>query len=83
MDSTIWSQKESLANEPWLVEESGEFVLNRLYGGSVYASLGFTITLPFLLLLSWSWRFLLARIRELSDAVRGKCVQNNKAGGSR
>jgi len=72
MDSHIWEQKESLANSPWLVEESGEFFLKRLYGGSVYASVSFAVTFLFLLLISWSWRFLLARIRELSDAIRGK-----------
>lgn len=70
MDSYIWEEKESLAHEPWLIEETSQLVLNRLYGGSVYAFGGFVVT--FLLLIFWSWRFLLARIRELSDAIPGK-----------
>jgi hypothetical protein len=45
----------------------------RLFGYGVGgAALGFGATLGLLAAMGWMWRFLLARIRELADAVRGK-----------
>jgi hypothetical protein len=72
MDSYIWERREALANTPWLVEESGTFFLNRLYSGALYASVCFVGAFLALLFISWFWRFFLARIRELSEAIRGK-----------
>lgn len=72
MDRYVWQERESLANEPWETEETNQFYLRKFLGGLAYAAIGFVATLIFLVLISWSWKFLLARIREVSDAIRGK-----------
>jgi hypothetical protein len=72
MDSYIWERREALANTSWLVEESGTVFLNRLYSGALYALVCFVVAFISLFLISWLWRFFLARVRELSDAIRGK-----------
>jgi len=72
MDSYVWQDRESLSNKPWFVEETSQFYLRKFYSGLTYAAIAFVATLLFIVLLSWSWKFLLARIREVSDAIRGK-----------
>jgi hypothetical protein len=72
MNSYIWKEKETLSNRPWIIEEKNDFYLKKLYSGVVYAATAFVASLLCLLLLSWSWKFLLARIREVADAIRGK-----------
>jgi hypothetical protein len=72
MNSYIWKEKETLSSSPWIIEENNDFYLRKLYSGVAYAAAAFVATLLCLLLGSWSWKFLLARIREVADAIRGK-----------
>ena len=71
MNRHIWQERESFANEPWEIEETNQFYLRKFLGGLTYAAIGFVATLLLLMLISWSWKFLLTRIREVSDAIRG------------
>jgi hypothetical protein len=72
MDKYIWIDRESLANEPWLIEESKQFAVRKVTSTLFYAAAGFATSFLLLIIIVWSWKFLLARIRELSDAFRGK-----------
>jgi hypothetical protein len=71
MNSYFWQERESFANKPWEIEETNQFYLRKFFGGLTYAAIGFVATLLFLMFISSSWKFLLARIREVSDAIRG------------
>ncbi len=70
--SGSWEVRYVEAARPWVIEERGAFLAKR--AGAVVAGLvgGFLAAFLALALLAWTWCFLLARIRELSSAVRGK-----------
>ena len=71
-ESYAWDGRFVAASEPWHVEEAGQFLLRRLQGAAIGGAGGFGAVFAFLLLLSWLWKFLLARLREVSDAIRGR-----------
>jgi hypothetical protein len=72
LESYTWDKRSSLAAQPWQVEGKRKLLAKRILFASGGAVAGFLLTFIALALLVWSWRFLLARIRELSDAMRGK-----------
>ena len=71
-ESYVWRERSTIAARAWDVETTASY-RGRLFGyGLGGAAFGFGATLGLLALMGWTWRFLLARIRELSDAFRGK-----------
>ncbi len=71
-DSYAWEEGFARAAQPWQVEERGRFFGRRISYAAGATVGGFLLTFGALALLLWSWRFVLARIRELSNAFRGK-----------
>jgi hypothetical protein len=67
-----WNQRFQTAATLWQIEEVRTRRLHMAVFGAGGAVGGFTGALIALALVSWMWCFLLARIRELSDALRGK-----------
>jgi hypothetical protein len=69
-DTITWEHRGELAARPWDVEEPAHLLRRRLQFAALGVVLGFAAAFGSLALLAWSWDFLLARIRELSDAIR-------------
>lgn len=67
-----WNKRFELSKEPFRIASFSERVLH-VIGLSLLALIGaFIIIWLFLILISWSWYFILDRIAELSDAIRRK-----------
>ena len=71
-ESLTWDARHTLARRPWDVEEPRQLRSRRVGYAALGAASGFGLTLIVLALLVWLWRFFLARLREIADAVRGK-----------
>ena len=69
---SAWERRLPVSFQPWQIEERGRLWARR--SGAAIAGLvgGFLLALGTLASVAWAWRFLLARIREVSDAVRGR-----------
>lgn len=67
-----WDRRIAEAAKPWQLESRSRLLMGR-FGYAVGGAIGaFLVMLLLLAALVWSWHFLLARIREVSQAVRGR-----------
>ncbi len=70
--SYVWQDRQRIAAQAWFLEESGELWGRRATAAACGGTIAFAVSLGFLALVGWLWRFFLARLREISNAVRGK-----------
>lgn len=71
-DSDIWKDRYKISNEPWVIEEKTQLILKTLGYSFLIAFGAFAAVFSILWVLSWGWGFLLARVREISRAVKGQ-----------
>jgi len=72
VESYVWERRSKVAAEPWHFEEPSQFRRRRIGFATAGGAAGFVGGLGFLVLLAWLWKFFLARLREVSDAIRAK-----------
>jgi hypothetical protein len=68
----VWQERENLAASSWRLEELSVLTIRRALHMAGGAVVGSVVALVIVTLLAWLWRFFLARLREVSGAVRGK-----------
>ena len=71
-DSYVWSRRFELSSQPWSVQRTTSFYGDRVKYGALSAAVAFTVAFVLLSVLTWTWKFFLERIRELSRAIRGQ-----------
>ena len=71
-ESSAWEYRQEDAGRSWMVEERSTLWARRAGYGAAFGLAAFAATLAVLAAIAWIWRFLLARLREVSDAVRGR-----------
>lgn len=67
-----WDDRFVTAERPWQVEEPGAFQTRRVETATAAGAFGFCATFAVLVGCSWLWGASLRRVRELSNAFRGK-----------
>lgn len=68
----IWNDRARVSALPWIVEEPNTLLLRRLVYGVAAAASTLAVVVLIPLVMGMIWRFLLNRIRELSNAFRGR-----------
>ena len=67
-----WETRDATAQRHWQIEENFDFEMRRVGTAAVAAAVGFGASFGALLGCSWLWGALLRRVRELSNAVKGR-----------
>jgi hypothetical protein len=67
-----WDRRYEKSSEAWSIQEDSSYYIEKAKMAIVGGVGGAVTTLVVLWLLAWGWQFLLTRIRELSEAIRGK-----------
>lgn len=67
-----WGERFVTAQRPWQIEEAGAFQIRRVGTAAAAGFVGFCSSLAVLLGCSWLWGAFIRRVRELSNAFRGK-----------
>jgi len=71
-ESYVWERRRTIAAEPWHIEEPSQFQRRQIGFATGGGAVGFSVGLGFFLFLSWLWKFFLARLRDVSNAIRGR-----------
>jgi hypothetical protein len=72
VDDYDWNQRFVCAARSWQVEEANALRLKKARFAATGAVAGFVTAFVSLVVLAWLWRFVLDRVRELSNAFRGR-----------
>lgn len=70
-DMDIWRNREKLSNQAWHVEGKFMRLLKSMGISALVGVLSSILLLGLVFAVSWTWYFLLERIRELFKAIRG------------
>jgi hypothetical protein len=70
-DMEIWIDREKLSNQDWQAEDRSMRLLKSIGISAVVGAFSSILLLGLAFVISWTWYFLLERIRELSKAIRG------------
>jgi len=67
-----WDARQATSSRAWQIEESSDFNMRRTKVATIAAAAGFGVSIGVLMTCSWLWGALLRRVRELSNAMRGR-----------
>ncbi len=71
-NSFVYSNREYYSAKPWQVEEIDEQIFRAIYTSFLAFMACTTLVFTLLFLMNSMWYFILARVREFGDALRGK-----------
>jgi hypothetical protein len=70
-DMEIWVDRNNLSNQDWHVESKSMWLLKSITTSAVVGTFSSILLIGLAFIVSWTWYFVLERIRELSKAIRG------------